>query len=81
MKKAQGLPINVIIIAVIALILLVIVVGITTGKLKGFGKGVADCKVQGGTCKASCDSERDREIPKTSCVDDASGPACCIALY
>ncbi len=42
MKKAQGLSLNVIIVAAIALIVLVILVMIFTGKLGGFGEGVEE---------------------------------------
>jgi len=45
-KKAQGISINVIIIAAIALIVLVVLFAIFTGRMGLFGKGVqtaADC--------------------------------------
>ena len=42
MKKAQGLSINVIIIAAIALIVLVVLVAIFSGRLGDFGKRVGD---------------------------------------
>ncbi|MBS3158373.1 hypothetical protein J4206_03725 [Candidatus Woesearchaeota archaeon] len=85
-KKAQGMPINVIIIAVIALILLVVILAITSGKLKVFGKGTANCKALGGNCESSCppsgkSSEQYKEIEGTSCKDEIIGNTCCIALY
>jgi len=55
-KKAQGMSLNVIIIAVIALIILVVMILIFTGKTKMFGKSTSDtaadftgdkCKVPG----------------------------------
>ena len=49
-KKAQGISINTIIIAAIALIVLVIIVAIFTGRLGEFSFGVANCEDKGGTC-------------------------------
>jgi len=51
-KKAQGISINVIIIAAIALIVLVVLFAVFTGRMGLFGKGVqtaADCDK---ACKA-----------------------------
>ncbi|MFH1181925.1 MAG: hypothetical protein V1702_03120 [Candidatus Woesearchaeota archaeon] len=50
-KKAQGMSINVIIIAIIVLIVLVILVMIFTGYFGGWTKSVATCQSQGGTCQ------------------------------
>jgi len=46
MKKAQGMPINVIIIAVLALLVLVILALIFTGKISGTITQVDQCKGQ-----------------------------------
>jgi hypothetical protein len=40
MKKAQGMPLNVIIIAILCLVVLVILIWMTTGKIQSFGKGI-----------------------------------------
>jgi len=48
--KAQGLPLNVIIIAVIALLVLVVIVWIFSGKTSQFTKGIATCESKGGKC-------------------------------
>lgn len=42
MKKAQGLPITTIIIAILALVVLIILIAITTGRLQLFGKGASE---------------------------------------
>lgn len=63
MKKAQGISINTIIIAAIALIVLVVLIAIFTGRMGIFGKDLSDaqkgqlCKgdmgmVQGNSCAA-----------------------------
>ena len=52
-KKAQGLSINTIIIAAIALVVLVVLIAIFTGRLGMFSKGLGDvgkCQNLGGTC-------------------------------
>ena len=53
-KKAQGLSLNMVIMAAIALIILVIIVAIFTGNLGKFGVGVSACSTKSGTCKESC---------------------------
>ena len=43
-KKAQGLPITTIIIAILGLVVLVILFAITTGRLARFGRATAECQ-------------------------------------
>ena len=43
MKKAQGLPITTIVIAAMALVVLVILFAITTGRLAIFGRAASEC--------------------------------------
>jgi flagellar basal body-associated protein FliL len=52
-KKAQGMSINTIIIAIIVLVVLVVLVMIFTGYFGGWTGRVADCQSQGGTCGGS----------------------------
>lgn len=52
-KKAQGISINTIIIAAIALIVLVVLVMVFTGRISIFGKGV-DSVFKGGKCVDTC---------------------------
>ncbi|MBW2977590.1 hypothetical protein KY331_01975 [Candidatus Woesearchaeota archaeon] len=49
-KKAQGISINVIIIAAIALLVLVVLAVIFTGRLGRFGASVGECENKGGKC-------------------------------
>lgn len=49
-KKAQGISMNVIIIAAIALLVLVILSVIFIGRMGKFGERTAACEQQGGTC-------------------------------
>jgi|WetSurMetagenome_2_1015567.scaffolds.fasta_scaffold371392_2 hypothetical protein len=49
-KKAQGMSLNTIIIAIIVLIVLVVLILLFTGNLRVFGKGTATCESRGGTC-------------------------------
>ena len=77
-SKAQGLSLNTIIIAAIVLVVLLILVGMTTGYfgkwgLK-FGK-ISDtsCKGQGGEEKPSCDEISEKEI----FAESAQGQKCC----
>lgn len=54
-KKGQGMPVNVIIIAVLALLVMVIVAFVFTGKFAEFSKRINDCEaVAGNACEYSC---------------------------
>lgn len=58
-KKAQGLSMNVIIIAALALIVLVVLVFIFSDKLSMFGKGVSKCS---GECSGNLNINSGSEI-------------------
>ena len=51
-KKGQGLSLNTIIIAAIALLVLVVLVMIFTGRMSVFTGGVSGCVNQGGKCNS-----------------------------
>lgn len=53
MKKAQGLPITVIIIAALALIVLFVLIGIFAARTQKFGKGVGEA-TEAQVCKDIC---------------------------
>jgi hypothetical protein len=73
MKKAQGLPMNVIVIAALVLLVLIVLAIIFGGKVKEFGAGVSSCKAKGGDCKSSCDLLRGEYQ-----VDAKDCQTCCI---
>lgn len=78
-KKAQGMPLNVIVIAAIVLIVLVVLIAIFSGRIVQFGESVdktQPCIVNGGTWKDSCDAT-ETELKGTS--DAAAHPdeKCC----
>jgi hypothetical protein len=54
MKKAQGLSVNVIIVAALALIVLVILGVVFMGRMGLFGGQVSDCEANGGQCRSEC---------------------------
>ena len=74
--KAQGISINTIIIAAIALIVLVVLVAIFTGRLGIFSMGVQSCTDKGGTCASSCIAPDYATLRGTDC--DKAGEVCCI---
>jgi hypothetical protein len=55
-KKGQSISINAIIIAALALLVLVLIALIFTGKIGFFRVQSGQCENNGGTCKAACDS-------------------------
>ena len=79
-KRAQGLPMQVVIIAVISLILLAVVVAIFIGKVGTFGKSVSDCeaKAEGAHCADSCRPGIEASVSGI-CPEEA-GKFCCIPL-
>ena len=57
MKKAQGISINVIIIAAIALLVLVVLSVIYIGRMGDWGTKAADCDNKGGECYSITDTQ------------------------
>ncbi len=83
MRKAQGLPMNVIVIAAIALLVLVVLALIFMGRIGGFGRGVAECQNQGGICRQSaCLSGENEYAPATDACQRANDETylCCIEV-
>ena len=67
-KKAQGMSLNTVIIAIIVLVVLVVLVMIFTGYFgRIFAPGVNTCAAQGGACSAVGDC-------KSSLQDQAGNP-------
>lgn len=84
-KKAQGLSFNVIVIAALALITLLVVLGIFTGKFGEFSKDIKSCAIKGGTCKELC-GENEREFESATCPktisesESSKTKKCCIKI-
>ena len=92
-KKGQGMSVNVIIIAAIALIVLVVLVAIFTGRLgifTGALKKTGTCESLGGECQSNCNSAQERVYGAMNCdrdfdgdgkIDNDDEPFCCKPNY
>ncbi len=78
-SKKADLALNLIIVAIIALLVLVVVIYLFTGKSQIFSKGLAGCSEKGGKCstelKTSCPTGTITIAKETS--DCGKGIACC----
>ena len=84
-KKAQGISLNVIIIAAIALIVLIVLVIIFTGRAGTFNKGLKDCHNKNGLCLKKDTCTNAGGIPTLSCSAEKSERSnkdcyCCLAI-
>ena len=85
MKKAQGISMNVIIIAALALLVLVVLSVVFIGKTGKWGTDIGKCEVNGGACVAdlaACKEQYGEQSalnPAWVC-DDGEKPACCVPL-
>ncbi|MBW3001721.1 hypothetical protein KY338_01005 [Candidatus Woesearchaeota archaeon] len=78
-KKAQGLPITTIIIAILALLVLVVIILIFTGKVRVFGGELVSCTGKGGFCtKESCYFGYQTELQETDCKEPNKN--CCLPV-
>jgi hypothetical protein len=78
-RKGQGISINMVIIATIALIVLVIAVLLVSKSGRTLSEGTSSCSAQGGVCKLNCDQT---DIPKGNTKDcTGSTPNCCVYDY
>lgn len=86
MKKAQGISLNVVIVALIAIIVLVVLIVIFSGRTKFFGETIQTCESKGGSCRA--DTNDNGQCPTgyikqlgTDCESrDPNTPLCCTAF-
>ncbi len=81
-KKSQGLSFTVIVISILALITLVVVVGVFTGKFGEFSKDIESCAIKGGFCKEDC-AENERELESATCpkeTESSKTKKCCIKI-
>ena len=81
-KKAQGISMNVIIIAAIALLVLVILSVIFIGRMGSFGRITGDCTTQGGRCLASPCNVQTPPMASNSGLncEEESTPYCCLPV-
>ena len=79
MKKAQGLPLNTIVIAALVLLVLVILALILTGKLGNFAAKTNECLTNGGTCDSDtvCKAGAEGFIGHLNCENNKN---CCIGI-
>ena len=82
--KAQGMPINVIIIAALALIVLFVLATLFTGRTRLFAENLESCASKQGECKPKCEPPGETAIPNAKCSKediDAGKKTCCIKVY
>lgn len=78
-KKSQGMPINVIIVAALALMVLVIIAAIFTGRVRIFSQNLEDCGAKQGLCKKDCDTGTEAKISNVKCPNKDL-PTCCVQV-
>jgi hypothetical protein len=71
-KKGVEMSMNMVIVAIIALIILALILYLVFTRVIKFNK---DCSAEGGQCKADCAEPGFTQIIGPSCPDTA--PACC----
>ncbi|MCP3682497.1 MAG: hypothetical protein GY861_07380 [bacterium] len=84
-KKAQGLSLNTIIVAIIVLVVLVFLVLIFTGQITLFSGEIGKCSTKEGTCYEIAEGGCPPDTKSTSgrCADDREEDenyVCCIGL-
>jgi len=84
-KKAQGISLNVIVIAAIALLVMVVLILVFTGKIGNFTSNVDVCENKGGVCRESCDrANLETELRGAVCTSSSGQPdstqKCCLSI-
>jgi len=79
-ERAQGMPLNIIIIAVILLVVLVVILSIFSGNIWKFSKDLQSCGTRNGQCLDKC-GDGEVKIEGVSCpkVGNKEG-VCCIKV-
>lgn len=82
-KKSQGMPINVIIIAALALIVLFVLAAIFTGRIKIFSESLQSCAAKQGQCYKDKCPPNTALVINTNCPE--GGPTenklCCVTVF
>ena len=85
-KKAVGISIQTIIIAIIALIVLIILVAVFSDKISFFGQNAVNCQAKGGDCATldngtyKCDLSKHIQIMNTNCKAEERSIPCCVSV-
>ena len=76
------MSINVIIVAALALIVLIVLAVIFTGRLKIFSEGLQSCASKQGDCKtkAECQQSNGAVITQTECDNKTPPEVCCVQV-
>jgi len=79
-KKAQSMPLNSIIIAIIVVVVLVILILVFTGRIGIFSKEAGNCESQGGQCVANVDTCANLPgvVKTTATCTDTTKSTCCM---
>ena len=77
MRKAQSISINTIIVAVLALLVLIVIALIFSGKIRIFGGESRKCTNLGGQCQSRECTSNEATIPNTDCTTTQN---CCMPL-
>ena len=84
-RKSQGMPVNVIIIAALALIVLVVITLIFTGRVRIFSSALESCSAKQGHCveKITCGDNEARIIAECPEKGDptSKGKTCCVQVF
>ncbi|MBI2541393.1 hypothetical protein HYV80_01665 [Candidatus Woesearchaeota archaeon] len=83
-KKAQGMPINVIIIAALALVVLFVLATLFTGRTKLFAENLESCASKQGVCKNTPCDTGEAAVPNTKCSQEeinAGKKTCCVKVF
>ena len=77
-KKAQGLSINTIVVSAIAVVILVVLILVFTGKIGLFNKNVSACAQNGGHCTTDASCGDNARNVNYQCPDD--NQICCMSV-
>lgn len=82
--KAQGMPINVIIIAALALVVLFVLATLFTGRTRLFSENLESCASKQGVCKNTLCGTGEATMPNTKCTQEeiaAGKKICCVRVF
>lgn len=83
-KKSQGMPVNVIIIAALALIVLVVLVAVFTGRARIFSQSLESCAAKQGECYENRCPDNTALVTNTNCPEgypNKNKKLCCVQVF
>lgn len=84
-KKSQTMPVNVVIVAALALLVFIVLAAIFAGRVRIFSEGLESCSAKQGQCEENCGPNMafvaSTDCPKLAKEQNNKKTKCCVQVF